>query len=59
MDKEPMECVLADLMVEIMRKWMPEDGEMYNERQMLWGRVHQEMHDEIRIALRIVRQEAA
>lgn len=42
---EPIECLIADAMLDIMRKWMPENGQTYLEYRMLWGAIHREMID--------------
>lgn len=41
--REPVECLMADAMLNIMRNWMPENGESYKESSMLWGAIWKEM----------------
>jgi hypothetical protein len=43
---EPLECRIGDAMLDIMRNWMPGNGEVYVESNMLWGSIQKQMTEE-------------
>lgn len=44
---EPRENLLADVAIRVMREWMPENGTIHYEHNILWGRIWEEMRTKL------------